>query len=118
MLDISKGEIVQKWRNGRTVQRVELKLDGDLVRDAVQREIVRQAKQQGVRLPDLADQYSCDPWLRFFTLSHDSEGYDDPFICHATLSFYEDVAPKQPVRGYETVDGEPCDGNGRVFPDE
>lgn len=91
-VEIKKGEIVEKWRNDRRVQRVLLKIDGDLVRDIVQREICRQAIKAGVILPDIGNRNSCDPWLRIFTLNGD--GYDDPHICHAELSYYVD-APKE-----------------------
>ena len=89
-IEVTKSKIVESWRGGRRVQRVELKIDGDQVRRVVKREIVRQARRQGVKLPDLYDNYTSDPWLRTRTLSDDGEGYDDPYVCHAELSFYED----------------------------
>lgn len=94
MIEIEKGDIVNNWRGHPCVQRIELKLDGDRVRKAIQQEIVRQAKKQKIALPDLNNEAHCDPWLRVFAIGDGPlDEYCNPYICHATLSFYEDIQP-------------------------
>lgn len=96
MVSTRYGEIVEKWRDDRKVQRVTLKLDGDVVRDAVMREILTQARAQGITLPNIEDRHSCDPMLEFYIGARGYDGEESVFIWNAQLSYYEPASPKEP----------------------
>lgn len=94
-----RGKIIDKWRDNRTVQQITLKLDGDAVRNVVKKEIIRQAKELGIKLPpNFEDEYSCAPYLQLGTPgsgSHEDEYYEYPYISHALLSYYVDFLPEE-----------------------
>ena len=89
MVEIIKGRVVEKWRNDRRVRRVVLQLDADAINDVVRNEILRQAREQGITVPDLE---SADPDLEYGILdkSDRNGGYEYPYLCHVHLSYYED----------------------------
>jgi hypothetical protein len=91
-LEITTGKRVERWRSGRDVTRVSIKVHRAEMTRLVQAYVIAKAKRAGIAIPDLNDHEGCDPTIEFFDLTRDGDHHEQIFLTKATVDFYVNTA--------------------------